>query len=320
MSAAQLSGAWGSGGAPRPALPGGCLSSKAPSMPPRSSSDALEPLHRFSGRQFATSSPHPSSRPAVPMPAPVPRKQCRGTLLVTRHCPAEMRDRSSWCAGRRACASAPFAGRRSADGARATAAARSCGPLQHVVPSAHSQQRQQRSAAGAGVAQQRQRPRRRRGQPPAPHAVRTCRANSRRRAHASAPRCLNPPRAADQFAVAKKLGGGYASTVHLAIDKATGIQVRAARGGVQSSQRPARSGRRRQRAQSAGGGGGRRRRRHQCSNPPASAAGTGNPVCKSAVCIQRAAARRRRQLAGHLLMAPSQTMDPRCCSPTRRLP
>lgn len=193
MSAAQLSGAWGSGGAPRPALPGGCLSSKDPSMPPRSSSDALEPLHRFSGRQFATSSPHPSSRPAVPMPAPVPRKQCRGTLLVTRHCPAEMRDRSSWCAGRRACASAPFAGRRSADGARATAAARSCGPLQHVVPSAHSQQRQQRSAAGAGVAQQRQRPRRRRGQPPAPHAVRTCRANSRRRAHASAPRCLNPP-------------------------------------------------------------------------------------------------------------------------------
>lgn len=193
MSAAQLSGAWGSGGAPRPALPGGCLSSKAPSMPPRSSSDALEPLHRFSGRQFATSSPHPSSRPAVPMPAPVSRKQCRGTLLVTRHCPAEMRDRSSWCAGRRACASAPFAGRRSADGARATAAARSCGPLQHVVPSAHGRQRQQRSAAGAGVAQQRQRPRRRRGQPPAPHAVRTCRANSRRRAHPLGPPLPQPP-------------------------------------------------------------------------------------------------------------------------------
>jgi len=29
----------------------------------------------------------------------------------------------------------------------------------------------------------------------------------------------------DQFTIAKKLGGGYASTVHLAVDKATGIQV-----------------------------------------------------------------------------------------------
>lgn len=32
-------------------------------------------------------------------------------------------------------------------------------------------------------------------------------------------------RSIDQFVVAKKLGGGYASTVHLAIDKATGTQV-----------------------------------------------------------------------------------------------
>jgi aurora kinase len=32
-------------------------------------------------------------------------------------------------------------------------------------------------------------------------------------------------RSADQFAFAKKLGGGYASTVHLAICKTTGIQV-----------------------------------------------------------------------------------------------
>lgn len=29
----------------------------------------------------------------------------------------------------------------------------------------------------------------------------------------------------DQFVIAKQLGGGYASTVHLAICKATGIQV-----------------------------------------------------------------------------------------------
>jgi serine/threonine protein kinase len=32
-------------------------------------------------------------------------------------------------------------------------------------------------------------------------------------------------RSIDQFVVAKKLGGGYASTVHLAICKATGAQV-----------------------------------------------------------------------------------------------
>lgn len=32
-------------------------------------------------------------------------------------------------------------------------------------------------------------------------------------------------RSIDQFVVAKKLGGGYASTVHLAICKATGTQV-----------------------------------------------------------------------------------------------
>lgn len=32
-------------------------------------------------------------------------------------------------------------------------------------------------------------------------------------------------RSIDQFVVAKKLGGGYASTVHLAICKATGLQV-----------------------------------------------------------------------------------------------
>jgi hypothetical protein len=46
------------------------------------------------------------------------------------------------------------------------------------------------------------------------------------------PRTNPPPppapadtRSVDQFVVAKKLGGGYASTVHLALDKATGIQV-----------------------------------------------------------------------------------------------
>ena len=30
-----------------------------------------------------------------------PRRPCRQTLLVTRHCPLEMRSRSSWCAGAR---------------------------------------------------------------------------------------------------------------------------------------------------------------------------------------------------------------------------
>ncbi|WIA36653.1 hypothetical protein OEZ86_007937 [Tetradesmus obliquus] len=40
------------------------------------------------------------------------------------------------------------------------------------------------------------------------------------------PRDLHRPKwSIDQFVVAKKLGGGYASTVHLAIDKATGTQV-----------------------------------------------------------------------------------------------
>jgi hypothetical protein len=32
-------------------------------------------------------------------------------------------------------------------------------------------------------------------------------------------------RSIDQFVLAKKLGGGYASTVYLAIDRATGLQV-----------------------------------------------------------------------------------------------
>lgn len=36
---------------------------------------------------------------------------------------------------------------------------------------------------------------------------------------------LRDCRSIDQFVVAKKLGGGYASTVHLAICKATGTQV-----------------------------------------------------------------------------------------------